>query len=105
MVTKKLHADAVPDDTRLAVQARDLGARDPGGRTTVPLSHVHHLGGDGVHDPDRMAVVSPRGHHRVLHRHGWSGQVDPATGRTTWTSPAGHTVTTIPWTARLRAHD
>jgi predicted ABC-type ATPase len=103
MVTEKLSAADIPDDTRLAVQARDLGARDPGGRTTVPLSDVHHLGGDGVHDPDRMAVVSPRGHHRILHRHGWSGQVDPATGRITWTSPAGQTITTLPWSARLRA--
>jgi hypothetical protein len=101
-VTRKLHAQDVPEDTRLAVQARDLGARDPGGRTTVPLSDVHHLAGDRVHDPDQMAVVSPRGHHRILHRHGWTGHIDPDTGQLTWTSPAGQTITTLPWDTRLR---
>ncbi|HUG84182.1 MAG TPA: hypothetical protein VMM13_06435, partial [Euzebya sp.] len=33
MVTRKLTAQQIPADTRLACAARDLGARDPGGRT------------------------------------------------------------------------
>jgi hypothetical protein len=103
MVTEKLRAAQVPEDTRLAVAARDLGARDPGGRTPVGLSDLHHLGGDHVHDPDQMACVSPRGHHRIIHRHGWTGRVDPDTGQLTWTNPVtGRTITTLPWTTTLR---
>ncbi|WP_370326670.1 hypothetical protein [Euzebya sp.] len=101
MVTRKLTAKDISDDTRLAVTARDLGARDPAGRTTVGLSDVHHLDGDGLHDPDRLATVSRRGHLRIIHRHGWTGQVDPDSGWLTWTHPGGRTITTLPWGTRL----
>jgi hypothetical protein len=105
MVTRQLTAEDIPEDTRLAVQARDLGARDPGGRTTVGLSDVHHLGPDRTHDPDHMAVVSPRGHHRLLHRHGWTGTLDATSGELTWTHPTGRRITTQPWSIQLRAGD
>ena len=95
-VTTKVDAATVPEDVRLAVQARDLGARDMGGATTVPLSHLHHLD-PGSHHVDRMVVASPRGHLRVIHRHGWRGQVDPSTGTVTWTSLGRRPITTRPW--------
>ena len=102
MVTRKLTATDIPADTRLACAARDLGARDPGGRTPIPLSDLHHLNDDRTHDPDQMARVSPTGHHRVIHRHGWTGQVDPDTGQLTWTNPTtGRTITTLPWSTTL----
>ena len=43
MVTRKLRATDIPADTRLACQARDMGGRDPAGRTPIGLSHLHHL--------------------------------------------------------------
>ncbi len=118
MVTRKLHAPDIPADTRLACQARDMGARDPAGRTPTSLSDLHHLTphdhtddqpdappDDGnhqrVHDPHRMAHVSPRGHHRIIHRHGWSGHLDPTDGRLTWTR-GNQTITTLPWHTTLR---
>ncbi len=118
MVTRKLHAPDIPADTRLACQARDMGARDPAGRTPTSLSDLHHLTphdhtddppdappDDGnhqrVHDPNRMAHVSPRGHHRIIHRHGWTGHLDPTDGRLTWTR-GDRTITTLPWHTTLR---
>ena len=102
MVTKKLRANAIPADTRLACAARDLGARDPNGRTPIPLSDLHHLNSDRRHNPDEMAHVSPSGHHRVIHRHGWTGQIDPATGQLIWTQPrTGRSITTLPWGTTL----
>ena len=64
-VSSKLHAEHLPADTRLAVQARDLGNRDPGPRLPVGRSHVHHLvhradGGD--HDVDNLACLGPAWH-------------------------------------------
>lgn len=95
-VTGRVDAATVPEDVRLAVQARDLGARDMGGATTVPLSHLHHLD-PGSHHVDRMVVASPRGHLRMMHRHGWHGRVDPSTGTVTWTSLGRRPITTRPW--------
>ena len=114
-VTRKLHATDVPADTRLACQARDMGSRDPGGRTPLGLSDLHHLaphdhardgvgGHQRVHDPDRMVHLSPRGHHRIIHRHGWTGALDVSVGRLTWTR-AGRTITTLPWHTTLRTVD
>ena len=94
-VTRRLHAREVPEDTLLAVRARDLGARDPAGRTSIPLSEVHHLT-PGLHHPDRLACVSQRGHLRLIHRHGWSGHVDTTSGWITW-SRGNRNIVTVPW--------
>ena len=98
-VTRRIRADAVPEDTRLAVQARDMGARDPGGRTSVPSSDVHHLT-PGLHHPERLACVSKRGHLRLIHRHGWSGHVDTTSGWITW-SRGDRQIVTVPWGTQL----
>ena len=101
-VSQKVNATTLPDDTRLAVQARDLGARDPGGTTPVPLSHVHHLR-PGRHHPDQLVCASPRGHLRTIHRHGWSGRVIDD-GVVEWTR--GYAVIrTRPWHTRLAQPD
>ena len=98
-VSKKANANDVPEDTKLAVKARDLGARDPAGRTPAPLSHIHHLK-PGRHHPDEMVCASPTGHLRIIHRHGWTGTVLPD-GVVEWTRQ-GQTIRTRPWHTRLR---
>ncbi len=102
-VSKKVNAKDVPEDTKLAVKARDLGARDPAGRTPAPLSHIHHLK-PGRHHPDEMVCASPTGHLRIIHRHGWTGTVLPD-GVVEWTrghGPTQATIRTRPWHTRLR---
>lgn len=97
-VSKKVNAAEVPADTALAVRARDMGARDPAGRTPAPLSHIHHLV-PGRHHPDELVCLSPRGHLRTIHRHGWHGQVLPD-GVVEWTRNDS-TIRTRPWHTRL----
>lgn len=99
-VTAKIDAADVPADTRLAVAARDLGARDPGGSTPIPLSHVHHIR-PGCHDPDELIMLSPRGHLAVLHRHGWRVGLS-ADGAAVW-SRGGRRITRRPWGTPLRS--
>lgn len=85
-VSSKLHADHLPADTRLAVQARDLGNRDPGPCLPVGRAHVHHLvhradGGD--HDVDNLACLGPAWHLDTC-------TPETATaGRAAWTRPPG----------------
>lgn len=61
MVTRKLTAKDIPGDTRLACAARDLGARDPGGGTPIPLSDPHHLNDDLPGSNRRRAEEGGRG--------------------------------------------
>ena len=101
-VSHKIHAATVPSDTALAVRARDLGARDPAGRTPTPLSHIHHLT-PGLHHPDRLVCLSPRGHLRTIHRHGWHGTIEPD-GTVEWTRQ-DTTTRTRPWHTTLKPAD
>ncbi len=101
-VSHKIHADTVPADTALAVRARDLGARDPAGRTPTAQSHIHHLT-PGLHHPDRLVCLSPRGHLRTIHRHGWHGTIHPD-GTVEWTRQHT-TIRTRPWHTTLKPAD
>ena len=83
---------------------RDLSSRFPGDRTPAPscdIHHVHAQAAGGDHHPDRLITLSKRAHKRIVHGHGWTITIDPATGATTFTcGPRRHT--TMPWGTRLR---
>ncbi len=100
-VTAKVQAEDIPADTRLAIAARDLGAREPGRRTPPGLGHVHHLDPAEGHHPENLVTTSSRWHLRVIHRHGWGGRIDPHGGTVTWTR-AGRTIRSLPHHTRLR---
>lgn len=80
-VSKKLRAEQIPDDTRIAVEARDMTGRFPG--SDDPIEHLHHFrhrehGGDnGV---DNLGGFSTRSHLWRIHKLGWRVSLDPATG-------------------------
>jgi hypothetical protein len=87
-VAAKLHATDIPDDVRLAAQARDLGNVDPGQRLPLGRCHLHHLvhrEHGGTNAIDNLVHTGAAWHLRHVHTLGWQGRIDPATGITLWT--------------------
>jgi hypothetical protein len=91
-VAKITHA--VPPWLRRRVKRRDGGCRWPGcGRTA--LLHVHHIKWwtrDRGRTEETNLCALCRFHHRLVHEGGWQLEGDP-TGRITFTSPTGRTIT------------
>ncbi|MPZ72437.1 MAG: hypothetical protein GEU74_04285 [Nitriliruptorales bacterium] len=86
-VSRKLHAEDLPDDVAFAVGARDLGDRWPA--SNDPLGHTenHHItwrSRGGVHHVDDIVRLARR-HHRLLHDHQWQMRLNPKTGMLTIT--------------------
>lgn len=82
-VSRKLRADKIPDDVRLAVLARDMGDRFPGSQDPVGHLDVHHFRhrqDGGLNDVDNLGGFSRRTHLGRIHKHGWRISIDPATG-------------------------
>jgi hypothetical protein len=85
-VTRKLRADTLPDDIRLAVRARDMGDRFPGSQEPLGHTEVHHFrhrehGGDN--DVDNLGSFTKRIHLGRIHKYGWKINIDPDTGMLT----------------------
>ena len=85
-VSRKLRAEKIPDDTRLAVLARDMGDRFPGSQEPVGHTEVHHFrhrehGGDN--DVDNLGAFTKKIHLGRIHKHGWRISIDPTTGMIT----------------------
>lgn len=84
-VSAKLHAAQVPTATRIAARARDLGDRFPGSRDPLAYTDLHHMfedRGDRTHHPDKLVSLS-RPSHRLVHKAGWTIELDPPTGKVT----------------------
>lgn len=98
-VTKKVWAQRLPDDVRLAVRARDRGDRFPGSR--LPIEHVHHFdkAGEG-HHVDHLAGLSARSHRRI-HRNQWRISLDPSSAEMAFRR-GDRTWITVPRGTRLR---
>lgn len=98
-VARKVWAQRLPGDVRLAVKVRDRGDRFPGSR--LPIEHVHHFNKDGEgHSVDHVAGFSRRSH-RWIHRHRWRVSLDPATAEMTFRR-GDRTWVTLPRGTRLR---
>jgi hypothetical protein len=86
-VSRKLHAESIPADTRVAVGARDRGSRFPGSRDPIVFSDIHHIderADGGLHHPDVLVALDRRSH-RLVHGRGWSLDLDPDTAQLTIT--------------------
>lgn len=80
--SRKLHAEKVPDDVRLAVRARDMGDRMPGSRSPLghtELHHFKHREDGGTNDPDNLGAVTRDHHLNRLHAR-LEGQSRPTNG-------------------------
>mgnify|MGYP006185433653 CR=1 FL=1 len=71
----KRRAKAIPRATRHAVRHRDIADRMPG--SDRPIDDIHHIVPND-HHPDLLVGLSRRSHH-LLHDHGWTYALDPAT--------------------------
>ena len=85
-VSRKLHAEKIPDDVAFAVKARDMGDRFPGSRDPVGHVEVHHFRHrehGGTNDVDNLGSFTKKVHLRRIHGLGWRISIDPATGMIT----------------------
>ncbi len=83
---------------RRALVVRDGGCRGPGCDRPPAWCDAHHVkwwSQDGTTSLDNGLLLCRR-HHRLVHDDGWSLDHDARTGRATFTSPTGRTVTTWP---------
>ena len=88
--------------TKRRVRARDRHCRFPGCRQPrMDLDHTIPHGEDGFSDETNLSGLC-RFHHRVKHLKGW-GKTQAPGGVLTWTTPDGHTYTTLP--PPLPGHD
>ena len=85
-VSKKLRADKIPDDIRLAVRARDMGDRFPGSQSPLGHTELHHFvhrEHGGTNDVDNLGCFTRDNHLNKLHAHGWRVRLDSRTGALT----------------------
>ena len=85
-VSRKLYAENIPADVRLAVRARDMGDRMPGSRSPLghtELHHFKHREDGGTNDPDNLGAFTRDHHLNRLHALGWKVSLDPPTGAVT----------------------
>ncbi|MDZ7732277.1 MAG: HNH endonuclease signature motif containing protein [Acidimicrobiia bacterium] len=77
-----------------ALAARDAGCAFPDCDTPFRWCDAHHLQPWERHGETALTnlVTLCRHHHRLVHDHGWSCHLDPATARPRFTTPGGTTL-------------
>jgi 5-methylcytosine-specific restriction endonuclease McrA len=82
----------VPHGLRAAVILRDGHCAFPDCRVPPANCDVHHLTyrSHGGHHRLDTCVLACDPHHHLFHEGGWSGHIDPATGRPRFQDPQGH---------------
>lgn len=83
---------------RRAAAARHGGCRGPGCERPMGWCHLHHVQRWSDGGPTDLANAIPlcERHHHLVHEGGWHLDYDPDSGGATFTSPTGHTITTLP---------
>ena len=102
-VSRKLHAEKIPGDVRLAVKARDMGDRWPGSQSPlghVELHHFLHREHGGTNDVDNLGAFTRDVHLNRIHKHGWKVSIDPDTAMLT-VRRRGRTWRSLPRSAGL----
>jgi len=79
---------------RDAAAARDQGCRGPDCDRPLPWTELHHLkwwSRGGMTSLGNALSLCSRCHH-LIHDHGWTAELDVASGDVTWTGPSGRQV-------------
>lgn len=91
--------DDIPEQIRRTVVRRDRGCRWTGCTAPLRLIHAHHIirrTDGGSDDPDNLICLCSFHHLRYVHRLGWHPDLDPVSGRVTWTRPGSTTHASMP---------
>ncbi len=89
----------IPEEIRRMVIRRDRGCRWTGCTAPLRLIHVHHIiwrDNSGSHDPDNLICLCSFHHLRYVHKLRWTPDLDPISGRVTWTRPGATTHASMP---------
>jgi len=94
-----------PAAIRAAIAAIDGGCRGPGCDLPPHRCIVHHIRWwrDGGETSTSNGAMQCNHHHDLIHDHGWTLQMDPATRRCTWTAPDGTVIVTDPYGPAARS--